>query len=137
MSKLVRPLMLVAMLAAMNLAAIPAIAHATGPPTRQQTSRPATDPQAEKAWPQRRAVAAQAPSTPDATLRRVLARERFTTPTGTPAQATSPLRPAQRSRQAPWPIPILGVLAVLTLATTAAVLAARRAGRPGRAGQPA
>jgi hypothetical protein len=137
MRKLARPLMVVAMLAAMNLAAMTAVAHA----------RPIDDP-------------AGARPRADATVQRLLARERFATPdTGpghprllldetwpslhnppgaTPAQATSPARPAPPSSQGGWPIAALGGLAaVLALVATVAVVAAWRTHRSQRAEQTA
>jgi hypothetical protein len=67
MSKLARALALAAMLAAMNLAGMIAVAHA-------YPVDPATDLRAT----------AQQQSTGDATLRRVLVRERFSSPTWRP-----------------------------------------------------
>ena len=135
MSKLARALTLVAMLAAMNLAGMTAVAqaHATDPPSGQA----------------------------DATLRRLLAQERFSIPNATPAQSaadaahqrllaqeryystwdygnTSAPAPPEPSGQAGWLTPALGVLAgVLALVAGVAVVAARRANRTQRAGQTA
>ena len=136
MSKLARALTLAAMLAAMNLAAMTAVAqaHATDPPSGQA----------------------------DATLRRPLAQERFSIaqrnarPVGRrrrpPAAAgpgallqhlgrtatPPPRRLAEPSGQAGWLTPALGVLAgVLALVAGVAVMAARRAHRTQRAGQTA
>jgi hypothetical protein len=151
MSKLVRALLLVAVLAAINLAAMAVVAqaHTSNDPatTRHlalgRVQSPATDQPAGQA---------------DATVRRLLARERFTVPNtapahprllldeerssllnlpeAAPAQATSPVRPAPSSGQSGWPIPALSVLvAVLALVAGVAVMAARRAHRSQRAGQ--
>jgi hypothetical protein len=71
----------------------------------------------------------------DATLRRLLARERFSVPDGAPAQAqpTSPVRPAAPGGQAGWLTPALAALAgALALVAGVAVLAARRTTRTHR-----
>jgi hypothetical protein len=121
MPKLARALALVAMVAAMFLAGTTAVAHA-------YPVDPATD----------RQVTPQQQSTGEATLRRLLARERFSIPNGAPTQATNPMRPAESSGQPGWLTPALGVLAVvLALVAGVAVLAARRAKRSQRAGQTA
>ena len=123
MSKLARVLALAAMLAAMNLAGLTAVAHA-------YPADPATDLRAT----------AQQQSTGDATLRRVLARERFSIPNAAPiqAQVASPMRPAEPSGQPGWLTPALSALsAVLALVAGVAVLVARRAHRSQRAGQTA
>jgi hypothetical protein len=142
MSKLARTLALAAMLAAMNLAAMTAIAHA-------HTSSDPTSTQ----------------STGDAAVRRLLARERSSIPNQAPTQAaadaghprllldeerssvlnlpnraptqpTSLVQPAASSGQAGWLIPALGGLAaVLAVVAVVAVLAARRAHRSQRASQ--
>jgi hypothetical protein len=139
MSRLTRPLMLVAMLAAMNLAAMTAVAQAqaTDHPTRQDARRPPTESRIGVYWRDRPA-ASQEQSTRDATLRRLLARERYSIPNGAPTQVTSPMRPAESSRQPGWLTPALGLLAVvLALVAGVAVLAARRAKSSQRAGQTA
>lgn len=146
MSQLARALALVAMLAAMNLAGMTAVAHA-------YPLDPATD----------RRATAQQQATGDATVRRLLARERSSIPNqppanaahprllldeawsslhnipnGPPAQLTSPTRPAEPSSQPGWLTPALGALAaVLALVAGVAVVAARRAHRSQRAGQTA
>ena len=95
----------------------------------------------------------------DATVRRLLAKERPTLPDtaahprllldeprssllnlpdAAPAQATSPVRPAPPSGQADWRLLALSVLAaVLALVAAVAVMAARRAHRSQRAEQTA
>jgi hypothetical protein len=108
MSKLARALSLAAMLAAMQLAGLTAVtqAHATDQAAQREQSAA------------------------DATLRRVLARERFSIPSPAPTQATSPKPPAAHSRPAPalWVV----LATVLTLAAGSAVLVARRATRTHR-----
>jgi hypothetical protein len=126
MSKLTRVLALAAMLAAMNLAGMTAAAHAQPSGAFLATAD--------------HAVASQEQPTADATLRRLLARERFSIPNGSPAQAqvTSLVRPSEASGQPGWLTPALGALsAVLALVAGVAVLAARRAHRSQRAGQTA
>jgi hypothetical protein len=151
MFKLARPLALVAMLAAMNVAAMTAVAHA----------RPTTDAAGtrHRALERVQSVATDQPSgQADAAVRRLLARERSTipntapaqprllldeersslvnVPNAAPAQATSPVRPSPTSGQAGWRILALGVLAaVLALAVAVAVMAARRTRRSHRAEQ--
>jgi hypothetical protein len=121
MSKLTRALALAAMLAAMNLAGLTAVAHAC-------PVDPATDLRAT----------AQQQSTGDATVRRLLARERSSIPNVAPAQVASPTRPAEPSSQPGWLTPALGALAaVLALVAGVAVVAARRAHRSQRVGQTA
>ena len=138
MSKLARALMLVAMLTTLTLGAMTAVAQA----------HPRNDPAADQ------------PSTQaDATLRRLLARERFAVPTAPahprllleeerssllnlpspgPAQAPSPMRPAEHSARPGWLAPALAILAViLALGAGVAVMVTRRANRVERAGQTA
>ena len=131
MSKLARPLMLVAMLAAMNLAAMTAVAHA------HDRSNPAST--RNRAPGRVELLATDQPSgQADATVRRLLAKERPTLPDTAPAQGTSPVRPAPPSGQAGWRIVALAVLAaVVALAAAVTVMAARRTHRSQRAGQTA
>jgi hypothetical protein len=154
MSRLARSLLLAAMLAAMNLAAMTAVAHA------HTSNDPAST--RHRALGRVGFLATDQPSgQADATVRRLLAKERSTIPDpapahprllldeerssllnlpdAAPAQATSPVRPAPSSGQAGWRILALGVLAaVLALVAAAvAVMAARRAHRSQRAGQTA
>jgi hypothetical protein len=135
MSKLARTLAVAAMLAATSLAGLAAAAQAH--PTDQPSGRA------------------------DATVRRLLANERFSIPNGAPAQATAahrrqlaqeryystwtygdtsapaPVQP-QPGRPAGWRTPALAALAaVLALAAAVAVLAVRRAHRGQRAEQTA
>jgi hypothetical protein len=134
MSKLVRPLMLVAMLAAMNLAAMTAVAHA----------RTADQPSGQADATVRRLLAREWSTIPNeapAHPRLLLDEERsslLNLPNAAPAQTTSPVRPAPSSGQAGWRILALGVLAtILALVAAVAVMAARRIHRSQRAGQTA
>jgi hypothetical protein len=139
MSKLTRALALAAMLAAMHLVGMTAAAQAqaTDHPTRQDTRRPPTETRVGEYWRDRPA-ASQEQSTGDATLRRLLARERYSIPDGAPTQVTSPMRPAESSGRPGWLTPALGVLAVvLALVAGVAVMATRRAKSSQRAGQTA
>jgi hypothetical protein len=96
-SRLARPLMLVAMLAALNLAAMTAVAHAhTG-------NDPAST--RHRALGRVEFLAADQPSgQADATVQRLLARERSTIPSG-PAQAPGPVRPAPTAARPVGPLP--------------------------------
>ena len=128
MLKLARALALVAMVAAMLLAGTTAVAQATDKATGQDARRPPTD----------RQVISQKQPTGDATLRRLLARERLSIPNGAPTQVTSPMRPAESSGQPGWLTPALGVLAVvLALVAGVAVMVTRRSKNSQRAGQTA
>ena len=139
MSKLTRALALAAMLAAMNLVGMTgaAQAQATDHPARQDTRRPPVESRVGEYWRDRPA-ASQEQSTGDATLRRLLARERYSIPNGAQTQVTSPMRPAEPSGRPGWLTPALAVLAVvLALVAGVAVMAARRAKSSQRAGQTA
>jgi hypothetical protein len=98
MSKLARTLVLGAMLAAMNLAGMTAVAHAQANDAR----RPPTERQVGESWRQPQ-VASQEQTAADAALRRQLARERFSIPSGTPA----PTQAAESSGQLGWLVPLL------------------------------
>jgi hypothetical protein len=138
MSKLTRALILGATLAAMNLAGLTTIAHAQAnhDPDGKDARRLATDRQAGETW-RHGQVASQEQAAADAALRRVLARERSSIPSGTPAQVTSPV-PDEPSGPPGWLLASLGVLAAaLALAGGLAVLAAKRAGRRARVGHAA
>jgi hypothetical protein len=139
MSKLTRALALTAMLAAMNLAGMTAAAQAqaTDHPTRQDTRRPPIESQIGE-YSRDRPSASQEQSTGDATLRRLLARERYSIPDGASSQLTSPMHPAESSGRHGWLTSALGVLAVVVaLVAGVAVMATRRAKRSQRAGQTA
>jgi hypothetical protein len=150
MSKLARVLTLAAMLAAINLVGVTAIAQA------HTSHDPASKRHHALGQMEFRATAAQQQATADATVQRLLARERFysTWGYGNPAtqQALAQERayrtsgyrdptappPAPPSRQPDRRLPALGVLAAVgALAAGVAVLAARRATRTHRASQTA
>jgi hypothetical protein len=135
MSKLARALALVAMLAAMAVTGLTAVAQAqvADQAVRQDARRPPTEERIDEHRHDRPAPTADQ-STPDDRLRLLLARERFSYPSDVPAQATSPIRPAEHSGRAGWLAPALTGLALIA---GAAVIAARRANRVQRAGQTA
>ena len=136
MSKLARTLVLGAMLAAMNLASMTAVAQAQANDEGKDARRPPTERQVGESWHQPQ-VASQEQTAADAALRRQLARERFSIPSGSPAQVPAP-EPAEPSEQPGWLVASLGVLAgALALVAGLAVMAARRATRKARAGQAA
>jgi hypothetical protein len=133
MSKRTRALILAALLAAMNLAGLTAVAQAQAnhDPDGKDARRLATERQAGE--PRRHGqVASPEQATADAALRRVLARERFSIPSGTPAQVTAPA-PTEPNGRPGWLVASLGVLAAaVALVGGLAVLAAKRAGRSAR-----
>jgi hypothetical protein len=130
MSKLARTLVLGAMLAAMSLAGMTAVAHAQANDAR----RPPTERQVGESWRQPQ-VASQEQTAADAALRRQLARERFSIPSGTPAQVPAPTQSPEPSGQPGWLVASLAVLAAaLVVSGGLAVMAAKRASRRVRAG---
>jgi hypothetical protein len=134
MSKLARALVLGAMLAAMNLAGMTAVAQAQANDEGKDARRPPTEGQVGEAW-RKRPVTSSQQTAADAALRRQLARERFSTPSGTPAQAPAPTQADEPSGQPGWLVPSLGVLAAaLAVSGGLAVMAAKRASRRVRAG---
>jgi hypothetical protein len=163
MSKLARAVVLVAMLAAINLAGLVAMAQAhTGndPPSARHGALG----RVEFLATADHGVASQEQLSADATIRRLLARERASIPNGAPghtsaqAQATdtratlaqeryystwgyggaSTPAPAEPSGQPTWLVIALAVLAaVLALVAGVAVLAFHRATRSQHAGQTA
>jgi hypothetical protein len=153
MSKRARTLILGVALAAMNLAGMTAVAqaHPSNDPTSErhralgQVEVLATADHAVAAQQQptdsvelfrHGERASQEQTAADATVRGLLARERSSIPSGTPAQVPVPVRPPEPSGQPDWLVPAIGVLAaVLALAAGLVVLAARRVGRRVRAGQ--
>jgi hypothetical protein len=136
MSKLARTLVLGAMLAAMNLAGMTAVAQAQANDAGKDARRPPTERQVGESWRQPQ-VTSQEQTAADAALRRQLAQERFSIPSGTPAQEPAP-EPAEPGGQPGWLVASLGVLvAALALIAGVAVMAARRARRRVRAGQAA
>jgi hypothetical protein len=136
MSKLARVLVLGAMLAAMNLAAMTAVAQAQANDEGKNLRRPPTEGQVGETW-RKGPVTSQQQTAADAALRRQLARERFSIPSGTPAQVPAPVRTPEPSGQPGWLVLGFAVTAALALVAGLAVLAARRASRKVRAGQAA
>jgi hypothetical protein len=133
MSKLARALVLGAMLAAMNLAAMTAVAQAQANDEGKDARRPPTQGQVGETW-RERPVTSQQQTAADAALRRQLARERHSIPSETTAQVPTPV-PSESSGQPGWLLASLGVLAAaLALSGGLAVMAARRASRRVRAG---
>ena len=133
MSKLTRALILAALLAAMNLAGMTAVAHAQAnhDPDGKDARRLATERQVGEPW-RHGQVASPEQTAADAALQRVLARERFSSPSQTPDQPTAPA-PPEPSGQPNWLLASLGGFAAgLALAGGLAVLATRRAGRSAR-----
>jgi hypothetical protein len=154
MSNLTRTLIIGATLTAMHLVGMTAVAQATNEPTsRQDARRPPTEGQVGEAWrhPQipaeqptdalklfrRGERAAQEQTAADATLQRVLDRERSSIPNATPTQAPAPV-PAKPSGRPGWLVASLAVLvAALALSGGLAVLAAKRTRRRARLGHAA
>jgi hypothetical protein len=144
MSKRTHALVLVAMVAAMNLAGLTAIARAQPPDAIEQFRRGERASQddstpAEAVEEFRRGErASQEQTTADATVRRLLARERFSIPNGTPAQVPVPVQPPEPSGQPDWLVPAIGGLAaVLALVAGLVVMGTRRTGRRVRTEQAA
>ena len=137
MSKRARALILGATLAAMNLAGLTAVAHAqANDPDGKDAGRPPSERQVGEAW-RHGQVTSHEQTAADAALRRVLARERFSLHSGTPAQVTAPA-PTEPNGRAGWLVASLGVLAAaVALVGGLAVLAAKRAGRRARIRQAA
>jgi hypothetical protein len=100
-SKLARTLVLGAMLAAINLAGMTAVAQAQANDEGKDARRPPTERQVGESWRQPQ-VASQEQTAADAALRRQLARERFSIPSGTPAQAPAPTQADESSGQPAW-----------------------------------
>jgi hypothetical protein len=139
MSNRARALILGVTLAAMNLASMTAVAHAQAndDPDGKDARRPPTQAQVGEAW-RHRQVPSPEQTTADAALRRQPARERFSIPTGTPAQAPAPTQAGEPNGQPGWLLASLGGLAVaLALIAGLVVLAIRRAGRRARVGHAA
>jgi hypothetical protein len=112
-------------------------AQTTEQPAGQQPAlRPPTERQVGESW-RKHQVATPEQAAADAALQRVLARERFSIPNGTPAQTPAPV-PPEPSGQPNWLVASLGGFAAgLALAGGLAMLAARRAGRSARVGHAA
>jgi hypothetical protein len=129
MSKRARTLLLGVTLAAINLAGMTAVAQAQA--TDEPVQQPPTEGQVGESWRHRQAAPPEQTAA-DATLQRVQARERFSIPNGTPAQAPAPV-PDEPSRQPGWLIASVAVLvAALALAGGLAVRAVRRTRRRAR-----
>ena len=133
MSKLARALVLGAMLAAMSLASMTTVAQAQVNDEGTDARRPPTERQVGETW-RKRPATSQQQTTADAALQRQLARERFSIPNATPAQAPDPA-PPESSGQPGWLVASLALLvAALALVAGLAVRAAKRASRRVRAG---
>ena len=133
MSKLARALVLGAMLSAMSLASMTTVAQAQVNDEGTDARRPPTERQVGETW-RKRPATSQQQTTADAALQRQLARERFSIPSGTPAQAPDPA-PPESSGQPGWLVASLALLvAALALVAGLAVRAAKRASRRVRAG---
>jgi hypothetical protein len=146
MSKRARTLILGVALAAVNLAGMTAVAqaHPSDDPASQrhralgQVQLSATADHAVAQQQPTDAVerfrrgerASQEQTTADAAVRRLLARERSSIPSGTPAQVPAPVQPPEPSGQPDWLVPAIGGLAaVLALVAGLVVMATRRTGR--------
>jgi hypothetical protein len=129
MSKLARTLVLGAMLAAMHLAGMTAVAQAQANDEGKDARRPPTERQVGEAW-RKRPVTSSQQTAADAALQRQLARERYSIPSGTPAQVPAPTQSPEPSGQPGWLVASLAVLAAaLAVSGGLAVTAARRASR--------
>jgi hypothetical protein len=132
MSKRTRALILAAMVAAMNLAAMTAVAQAQA--NDQPARRPPTQGQVGESWHQRQVQAEQPTIASDARRPPTESQvgESWRHQTDVPAQPVDP------GGLPSWVMASLGLLAaVLALAGGLAVLAARRAGRRARVGHAA
>jgi hypothetical protein len=137
MSRFARALALGAMLSMLLMAGMTAVAQAQSSNASASTRHRALGRVEFQATGDQPAPSPQETAA-DATVRRLLARERFSIPTAGPAQAPSPVRPAEHSGWPAWLAPALAVLAlVLALGAGVAVLVVRRADRVERAGQTA
>jgi len=137
MSKLARTLVLGVTLAAMNLAAMTAIASAQSsdePTSNQDARRPPTQGQIGEAWrqPQLPAEAPTVAGDPRRPPTESQVGESWRHPTSTPVRSAEPSGPSG------WLVASLGVLAAaMALIAGLAVLATRRAGRRARVGHAA
>jgi len=134
MSKRTRALIIGATLAAMNLAGLTAAAHAQATNEAKDARRPPTERQVGETWRHGQAATPEQTAA-DAALQRQLARERFSIPSGTPAQVPAPTQSPEPSGQPGWLVASLAVLAAaLVVSGGLAVMAAKRASRRVRAG---
>jgi hypothetical protein len=125
-----RALLIGATLAAMQLAAMTAVAHAHA--IDQQATRPPTQGQVGEAWRHHQSASQHQQSAAEATLGRQLARERFSIPNATAAQAPAPAPPEPRGQPGRVVAWLGGVVTALALAGGLGVLAARRTRRRAR-----
>jgi hypothetical protein len=131
MSKLIRTRSIGATLTAMSLVGMTAVAQANEQPAGKHVARPPSERQVGESWRHRQAASQEQAAA--VTLQRVQARERFSIPGGTPAQANIQVRQTESSEQSSWLLPSLGVLvAALMLVGGLAVRAARRTRRRAR-----
>jgi hypothetical protein len=140
MSKRARTLILGVALAAMNLAGMTAVAHAypLDPAADHAVGSQQQNPTDAQELFRRGERASQEQTAADATVRGLLARERSSIPSGTPAQVPVPVQRPEPGGQPDWLVPAIGGLAaVVALVAGLVVLAARRTGRRVRAGQAA
>jgi hypothetical protein len=140
MSKLTRTLILGATLAAMHLAGMTAVAHAypLDPAADHAVAAQQQNPTDAQELFRRGERASQEQPAADATVRGLLARERSSIPSGTPAQVPVPVQPPEPGGQPGWLVPAIGGLAaVLALVAGLVVMATRRTGRRVRTGQAA
>jgi hypothetical protein len=129
MSKRIRALILGATLAAMHLAGMTAVAHAHA--TDSPPGGPPAERQVGESWRHRQATA-QDQSAAEATRKRVEARERFSIPNTSPAEAPAPAPPKQSGQPGRLVAWLGGLVAALALAGGLGVLAARRTRRRAR-----
>jgi hypothetical protein len=131
MSNRTRALILAAMVAAMNLAAMTAVAQAQA--NDQPTRQPPTHGQVGESWRQLQVTAEKPNSASDArrppTESQVGESWRY--------QSDVPAQPVEPDGLPSWVMASLGLAAVLVLAGGLAVLVARRAGRRARVGHAA
>jgi hypothetical protein len=140
MSKLARALILGATLAAMNLAGMTAVAHAypLDPAADHAVAAQQHNPTDAQEQFRRGERASQEQTAADAAGQRLLARERSSIPSGTPAPVPAPVQPGEPGGQPDWLVPAIGGLAaVVTLVAGLVVLATRRTGRRVQPGQAA
>ena len=125
MSKLTRTLIIGATLTAMHLAGMTAVAHAHAT-DQQATRRPPAERQVGESWRHRQAASQQQQTAAEATLKRVQARERFSIPNATPAEAPAPASPKQSGQPGRLITWLGGLVAALALVGGLGVLVARR-----------